>query len=1404
MADTGKKPDLTSDTQDTYYEGTETQDPTQLQNQPSEVVNESLNESQDFCLIDEGAEDSIEENPEVDSKSFKAVPVLKDDKDDVIDKVMENISLELEKSIVDKDYSHAKKNVSSDEDEVVQGTPPHTSSPTRKESLITVRSTPHKRKAELDDEPKRKIAKIQHEDDPLILDKKESIDKDSDVSVNKEKSIPGDSVILEDTQALQPVSQTQSENDDSAIIAESQETQDDLRLILENSQDASVEVVQDTQKILIEQKTNSDDTLPLDEKSVQDEKKETKEEQICPKETNGSAVTENKSNKATPDEPDNSIKPQVSSEKSILSTPEKPKSPCKDNLAETKRKELNKTPENTKTSESHVRNLAESMEVDEADEKEESKIQMEETPAPPGKSNKSRMSIEVIFDRKSINQDQKVRSAELVEIDEDGEKIVLDSSQEELGVQSVEKGVPINKITDDTVYKSCYDSKSSSDLSYKSIGTSATKELTTDISSVNSNSGEYRLTNGSSGSAKQDTDCTESVKSDIILEESRDDSNVPIIKSFSQSPIKKLKLSGLSTFSGKTTDHPELLSISANITDSEGEVSLADDLTKSQEVSGALKTFPVEKEFGIYMRLKCLLHVDENTKELVSKEVVSANCDAVMDSFVTRRRNSDQSACLADISGNDNKDTSPGSVNSNCQPYKLHPSRLSMASTVSSSSSVSSAASLAAKLIQKDNAHFMLPRGPAKHAKKPNHECQQNVSSDEKTSSDEQFDRLVGEWKNSKAILVNTLRLVNAELHGVELHNGTVERSEDSLKTIHSSTPDIEHQDEIEKPQISTPKSTKKGSVRVTKRTTRSKGSKLSRSNVLAKASPKPNSNVALQDAVKSSSDTVVAPSAKTMTNSSTPVKQGGISVETLRSSTPQNVPSDDLIGKEVFAKWSDNNYYPGTVISKTKVKLKVHFHDGKTKLLIEDFVIPVPKTLNEGLSVYAINKESGYGSCGIIVDSEVEDQVTYYTVETDEGEKLRVQVKDIFLTADQAQVLREEVNSQTKSLPSTPQRLSQVTLDNIVDGKRRSKRIGVALPSTPKSRRGTGGVSVKTEDMPEPSVSGVATRLLAKVENETEKTSDSNSSAIEDKDIQDTKTIHGVEPEIIGTPYEQVTKGPQNRVKGKPRSKKNTEDKEMIAMLGPIPNSNIFKGVSFVLTCASVQTIDRYRTEVEEPNLSSESEPGTENEEEWIKTPFVRDRLKKQIIAGGGRVYDDLEQVPRDDYKKIKLITNIPNLTAKSIECLSLGIPAYNHNWIIRCCQQNKMLNPDENILPAGWSLGKRSYVDMFQPRKTKPFNHAVIVIPILRHEKLFQVFWGRICENAGAKVIHVDDPAQNFEGATVVVTNNRCPSWVVEKANNWEIPLVSTTWVVQCLVEGNICPCDTLPSFKYTYVRS
>lgn len=409
-------------------------------------------------------------------------------------------------------------------------------------------------------------------------------------------------------------------------------------------------------------------------------------------------------------------------------------------------------------------------------------------------------------------------------------------------------------------------------------------------------------------------------------------------------------------------------------------------------------------------------------------------------------------------------------------------------------------------------------------------------------------------------------------------------------------------------------------------------------------------------------------PSTSKITKYTTPKKASNNVVQTPKAEVTDI--DDEFLGKEVFAKWSDNNYYPGKVTEKkpsnVNVKYKVKFYDGKTKDIIQDFILLIPSNIYQGLSVYASKENDDSASCGIIIGSEIIDDQLHFIVETDEDEKIKVLVKDISLTSDQATYARERINIESKNLPSTPKHLGKVTLDNTVDGKRRSRRnatpvySGVAESRKRASKSTT--AAVKVEDAPVASGSGMSKIVQEKSKNDLQ----SENSCITSESESD---AFGVQPEITSTTNEYSAKGPQSKFKGKARSKKKPENLEKT--LGPLPKDpNLFKGMSFLVTCTNYEKSGKYGFANPDTNPNTESEQETENEEDWASVPLVKERIEEQLKAGGGTVYENFNQIPEDEYLTTKLITNIPNTTEKSLLCLSRGISAYNHQWVIRCCQ--------------------------------------------------------------------------------------------------------------------------------------
>ncbi|XP_008555922.1 uncharacterized protein LOC103577166 [Microplitis demolitor] len=898
-------------------------------------------------------------------------------------------------------------------------------------------------------------------------------------------------------------------------------------------------------------------------------------------------------------------------------------------------------------------------------------------------SKKSRQSIEVIFD-KALAPPPKPK--EVVELDEDGEKIVLDSSQEDEGSQASDSNTIVNNTRN-----------------------------------------KNKITNGNNSSKSSESDRTASMQSDLSDESGKinivvKDNSVPIVVTLPS--------------------------------DNEADSSIEDNKSK-------IKTVPVEREFTIVMKVKCLLHVDsQNSKECVGKEVTAVYCENYPDLHSPSSRMNSDTSILADVSASDNKEiSSPSSVSSNPHPlpYSLPPSRHSIVSTVSTSSSSSCASSVksssgsSTKSSTKDNP-FSLPRGFAKHAKKPH----------DMNAIDESPEYIKHGWRNVNLITTNIIDHLNNEIATADLsaHNGsTNEHIDGPLTRMASSTPES-------KAIPSTPKTSKKG--KVTKRTkTRSTRS---RTNGATKASAE--AAISLQEEFKSMKEKEKEKD-KAQPAVSTPSRASSRAASTLRNQTPVvDESADSRVGKLCFAKWSDGTYYPAVVVSKNKTKFKVNFFDDKSKLVSEAFVYVINDTLSPNdIVCVEINEKDSYESSAVINEVEKDGDEVWYHLETEEKKNLRLTIKDIFLTPDHFKKFKESEIASAE-VPSTPH-FEKITLDNVIEGSRRHKST-----TSPSASRASQAQSQGT------SGSG---KSAASNQSNAKKNYDTSDSDTKPEVVTE---LGDVNPEIAGISSASTSKGPSSRIKGKGKSKKKADDEETIKKFGPIPEpgSTLFKRFNFILTCAPLECLDAIKQA--KPVPSDCSEEGTDYEVEWSSIPFLRERLVEQITAGGGRVYNTFDEIPPAEYSKTKLITNVPNITATSLLCLSVGILPYNHQWIITSCINNKLGSPEGSELPAGYSLRLENYVKNHERPGNKPFEHLKVVIPKISVAESSVNLWKRVIENAGGVVAFIDSPEDEFFDATVVVTNQNCPAWVEKKALSYEIPLVTTTWVVQCIVEGATVP--------------
>ncbi|XP_041980602.1 uncharacterized protein LOC121734192 [Aricia agestis] len=523
-----------------------------------------------------------------------------------------------------------------------------------------------------------------------------------------------------------------------------------------------------------------------------------------------------------------------------------------------------------------------------------------------------------------------------------------------------------------------------------------------------------------------------------------------------------------------------------------------------------------------------------------------------------------------------------------------------------------------------------------------------------------------------------------------------------------------------------------------------------------------------------------------------------------------------------VLAKWVDKRYYSGKVLEITEPnKYLIKFDDGHSKALLDEFIIfgDLKKLPLQGQSVYAMVDEEQNYEPGLVLEIDENDSGTVtYKCTTDGDTIVMVTASELYLTEDQARSLREWARAKSPATPTTPRRrhLRELDLDNIIQGPRsaRSRDKGtssakkrVASPKSPKAS--TSGV--KTKSVP------VGRKRLA---SESSEMSESSNSAPPAR----LEEVGGVEPELQRTPrkVDGVRAGPlqlkgaakQNVGKKNSKLAKFENDEDTVSMLGPIPNpeSKIFTGMHFLLTCNDSpkpkdNNDDKFQGDNRQYSSEDDSEVsalGTDTEDlVFCARPFNKERLREQLESGGGIVHSHFDDVPRNKYTACKLVAPRPCLTAKYILCLAADVRAVSHAWVIAACAARALPDADAHALPAGWSLLQRRFSPWTQPsgkRNTSIFKDKVI---LLCGDQDFVKFWDRVCTLAGASTRVVNEEDLNMSSAYVLVTDWECPHEVQNKANEDRIPLVSTTWINQCLIDGKLIAPTSHERFSFMYTE-
>ncbi|KAK7116811.1 TP53-binding protein 1-like isoform X3 [Littorina saxatilis] len=537
-------------------------------------------------------------------------------------------------------------------------------------------------------------------------------------------------------------------------------------------------------------------------------------------------------------------------------------------------------------------------------------------------------------------------------------------------------------------------------------------------------------------------------------------------------------------------------------------------------------------------------------------------------------------------------------------------------------------------------------------------------------------------------------------------------------------------------------------------------------------------------------------------------------------------------IGAGVMCRWKDNFFYPAKFIGlNTGIgnKFKVLFEDGMEKT-VRAVDLVMAQNLPMGQSVLVAGSD-GICDPGIVVAHVVQGEgEVAYDVAMDDGSTKRCKRTDLLLSEDQASCLLsdEEYKATFGEGDMSIMNTADVSLDNVILGKRLrtkgSPAVGVpriqkastsAAPSDDEDNRG--------DDHNRRASSPKATRAGRSQDGQEatgERTqvgggaSTSKSSARKRKmGPMATSTPTPKQAKTVDkrqTPRKALRESfsPLGAVVVSPETQKRPLRKARVGLFestkGPMPaQCELFSGLVFMLS-----HVEKKATVLAEEKRQLRATSGESSTEESTDdggadlsvVPFDKEHVRAQIEAGGGTVIRQFTtQVGAG--KKLYLISSTYTKTLKYIKCLAANIPIVSHQWISHSCAQNQLLAPDAYILPAGISLEKHKLMERVERVSSLAGQRVLLTSSVAD----FVESWTSILDITGSKVVakFPNTSAKRQPGVDVVVTDHTCDQSVVDKARQLGVPVVSSEWVMQCIINNTLLKHDAHPKYYHNFFK-
>nr|XP_046912405.1 dual specificity protein kinase splB-like isoform X2 [Dermatophagoides farinae] len=531
--------------------------------------------------------------------------------------------------------------------------------------------------------------------------------------------------------------------------------------------------------------------------------------------------------------------------------------------------------------------------------------------------------------------------------------------------------------------------------------------------------------------------------------------------------------------------------------------------------------------------------------------------------------------------------------------------------------------------------------------------------------------------------------------------------------------------------------------------------------------------------------------------------------METKKSNDTDNIVIERLKpGMKIMAKWKDKNFYPAETVKQNDThRWMVRFEDNATRSLFENEIIRI-EHLGEPKQELMVKISDDLCKASVVKKMVKFDNKNYrFELEhSDEDDRTKVikqyQLKDVFLYGEQGTILLNRFSKPAMMAAV----FADVDLDNIVSGKRsRSKKQEEKKkPSTDKS--------VPSDSSSDNMATTNQTKKRKTANNINKEDHDHQSIVTSNNSITSNRTLknHNLTNSLktnrltstVGHYHERSLSLSPPPIRSARSIELTIPKNELEKIFGPIPKlgSRLFQNLAFILTCGN--NINNNINNDNNSNGMLDSNDSDSNPE--CSTPFDKTYLIKQIINGNGKVYESYEEMKKSSYECV-CIADTYSRSIKFIQCLAGGVSIVSHQWIIECCRQNRILDRESYILPAGYSIitnALSSDKSTFK-RSSVLFKGTKFYFGSETPEKLQQL-WSPVLLAAQTTIVpndpNIHKSLQRGQ-IEIVIGDASCPAALVSKIKQLKIPIVASEYIVQCLINGRKLPYDASPLFSYLH---